>query len=161
MKFETKAKYPVPSAVIIKMFADPDFHTAKLKAMGIEKHRVLEQKSDGGEFKIKIERKVPLDAPGMLKKFFAAETTVVSEERWNLAAKTGKVRVEPAGVPIEISCTATMSDAGGQGTVNYTWDVRAKVPLVGGALEKFVAGDMEKKLVDETRAAASLAGKYQ
>lgn len=160
MKFETKAKYPVSSDVIIKMFADPGFHTDKLKAMGIAKHRILEQKAEGGEFRIKIERKVPLDAPGMLKKFFAAETTVVSEERWNLAAKTGKVKVEPSGVPIEISCTAKMTDAGGQGTVNYTWEVRAKVPLIGGTLEKFVAGDMEKKLVDETKAAATLAGKY-
>lgn len=160
MKLETKAKYPVSSDVIIKMFTDPAFHTDKLKAMGMAKSRVLDTKSDASEFRIKIERKVPLDAPGLLKKFFPAETTVVHEERWNMAAKTGKVKVEPSGVPIEITCTATMTDAGGKGTVNYVWDIRAKVPLIGGALEKFVAGDMEKRLQEETKAAAALASKY-
>jgi len=161
MKFETKARYPVSSDIVLKMFSDPSFHTKKLVAMGLTRHKVLEQKADGAEFRIKIERKVPLDAPGMLKKFFPADTTVVSEERWNKTAKTGKVRVEPAGVPVDMTCQATLADAGGECVVTYVWDVKARVPLVGGALEKFVCSDMEKRMGEESRAGAALAKDYR
>lgn len=161
MKFETKARYPVSSDIVLKMFCDPGFHTKKLTAMGLTKHKVLDQKADGAEFRIKIERKVPLDAPGMLKKFFAAETTVVSEERWNSAARTGKVKVEPSGVPVDLSCKATLADAGGECVITYAWDVVARVPLVGGALEKFVCADMEKRMGEETKAGVALARDYK
>ena len=161
MKFDIKARYPAPSAVVLKMFMDKDFHTKKLGVMGIAKSRVLDHKAAGDDFRIKIERKVPLDAPGVVKKFVPAEATVVSEEKWNRAAKTGAVKVEPQGVPVDIKANVRFADDAQGCTITYAFDVTARVPLVGGALEKFVAGDMEKKFAEEARAAITLLDPYR
>ncbi|HUR40830.1 MAG TPA: DUF2505 domain-containing protein [Verrucomicrobiae bacterium] len=162
MKIDIKAKYPAPSATVLKMFMDKDFHTKKLKALGIDKSRVLDHAAAGDDFRIKIERKVPLAPPGgAVSKFLPAEATVVSEERWNKASKTGKVKIEPAGVPVEISCTAKFADDAGGCTITYAFDINAKIPLVGGTLEKFIASDMQAKFADEAKAAATLLDPYR
>lgn len=161
MKFDIKAKYPAPSAVVLKMFMDKDFHTKKLQKLGITESRVLDSGGSGDDFRIKIERKVPLAAPGVVSKFVPAKATVVSEEQWNKAAKTGKVKVEPQGVPVEIKATARFADSGDTCTITYAFDVNAKVPLVGGTLEKFIASDMEAKFADEAKAAISLLDSYR
>ena len=160
MKFEIKSRYPASAAVVMKMFMDPAFHTGKLQALGLNKFKVLEQKTQGEDFHIRIERKVPLDAPALIRKVVPAETTAVSEERWNRTTMKGKVRVEP-GVPVDMNCEASISDEGGECVVRYLWEVRAKVPLIGGALEKFICSDLESKMVEETRAAAGLLGPYR
>ena len=161
MKFDIKARYPAPSAVVLKMFMDKDFHQKKLGVLGIARSRVLEHEAKGDDFRIRIERKVPLNAPGVVKKFIPAETTVVSEERWNGANKTGAVKVEPVGVPVDIRCTARFADDAQGCTITYAFEVNARVPLVGGALEKFIASDMESKFADEAKAAATLLGPYR
>ncbi len=161
MKFEIKARYPAPSAVVIKMFCDKDFHTRKLEALGLSKYQVLDHKTDGASFRIRIERKVPMAPPGIISRLVPAEASVTSEERWDATQKTGKVKVEPAGIPVEITCTASIADAGQGSVVTYLWDVKARVPLIGGALEKFVASDMEKKMADEAKAAITLVDSYR
>ncbi|MBI2384279.1 MAG: DUF2505 domain-containing protein [Gammaproteobacteria bacterium] len=161
MKHEMKARYPASSEVVLKMFSDPAFHTRKLEAMGLSKFTVLSQGLDGDEFHIRIERRVPLDAPGVVKKVVPAESSVVNEERWNLKKKTGRVIAEPKGIPIDMSCTASFKDDGKDCVITYVWDVRAKVPLIGGALEKFVCSDMERRFADETRAAIPLLAGYR
>jgi hypothetical protein len=161
MKFDIRAKYPAPSATVLKMFMDKDFHQKKLVALGLTKSRVLEHTASGDDFRIRIERKVPLAAPGIVKKFIPAETTVVSEEKWNKASKTGQVRVEPVGVPVDIRCNARFADDASGCTIVYTFDVKASVPLVGGALEKFIAADMETKFAEEAKAAISLLEPYR
>ena len=161
MKFDIKAKYPAPSATVLKMFMDKDFHQKKLGALGITESRVLEHAAAGDDFRIKVERKVPLNAPGVVAKFVPAKATVVSEEKWNRAKKTGQVKVEPAGVPVDIRCNARFADDAQGCTITYAFEVNARVPLVGGALEKFIASDMETKFADEAKAAISLLGPYR
>ena len=161
MKFDIKARYPAPSAVVLKMFMDKDFHTKKLTVLGIQKSRVLEHTAAGDDFRIKIERKVPLNAPGLIKKFVPSEATVVSEEKWNRASKSGAVKVEPAGVPVEIRCTVRFADDAKGCTITYAFEVNARVPLVGGALEKFIASDMQTKFAEEAKAAATLLDPYR
>lgn len=160
MKQLTQSRYPAPAEVVMRMFADPAFHTDKLKALGLKKYQVLEQSTQGEEFRIRIERKVPLDAPALIRKVVPAETTAISEERWDLKSRKGRVSIQP-GVPVDMSCEASMADVAGECVVSYQWEVRAKVPLIGGALEKFICSDLETKLVEETRAAIALLPRYR
>lgn len=160
MKHEMKAHYPAPAAVVMKMFADQSFHTRKLDGMGYTgKYQVLATGGDGKKsFSIRIERKVPVSLPGMGKN--APESTVINEESWDLASRTGKVVVELKGMPLEMSCTTSIRDEGKGCVVTYQWDVKSKVPLVGGTIEKMVVGDMSKKADEETQAAIALLKNY-
>lgn len=160
MKHEMKARYPAPSSVVMKMFADKKFHVDKLESMGYAgKYTVLAQSGDSKKFSIKIERKVPVSLPGMGKN--APESTVVNEESWDIASKTGTVAVDLKGMPLDMSCLTSMVDEGKECVVTYQWNVKSKIPLVGGTIEKMVVTDMQKKALEETEAAIALLKNYR
>ena len=160
MKHEITARYPASSSVVMKMFADKNFQTSKLDALGYTgKYQVLAYSADSKQFSIKIERKVPIALPGMGKN--APESTVINNESWNLASKTGSVAVELKGMPLDVSCTTSIVDEGKECVVTYTWNVKSKIPLVGGTIEKMVVADMQKKSDEETVAAIALLKNYR
>lgn len=161
MKHQNQARYPAAADVVMRMFTDPKFHTRKLDQMGFSSYRVLDQAFDGKDFRIKVERKVPMQVPGVLKKVVPAESTAINEERWNVQSGTGSVVVEPVGMPLEISCQARFENRGADCTVHYDWNIRARIPLVGGALEKFVAADMDKHFARETAIGVKLLADYR
>ena len=159
MKCQLKSRYPASSAVVMKMFTDKAFHTDKLKGLGYNSYEVLSHSFDGKDFRIEVLRKVPIQFPGFSRG--AGESTVVNEESWNLASKTGRVVLNVKGMPLEASCITRMTDEGKDCVVTFDWDVKAKIPLVGGTLEKFVVKDMEKKADEETQAAIALLKNYR
>lgn len=160
MKHEMQARYPASSSVVMKMFADRDFHTQKLESTGYAgKYQVLSCSGDGKTFSIRIERKVPVSLPGMGKN--VPESTVVNDESWDLASKTGQVVVQLKGMPLEMSCQTSMKDEGKECVISYRWEVKSKIPLVGGAIEKMVVGDMVRKADEETQAAIALLKNYR
>lgn len=159
MKHESTARYPAPATVVIRMFTDANFHTRKLEALGMSKYKILDHSLDGDEFYIKIERKVPLQMPGMKKG--GAESTVVHEEFWNRADGRGRVIVHPQGMPLKMSCETAIEDEGDGAVVHYDWTVTAKIPLIGAKLEKFVIADMERRADDELQAGVDLLPDYR
>ena len=160
MKHVVEARYPAPAAVVLKMFADQKFHTDKLEALGYakDKYQVLAYSSDAKACSIKIERKVPLNLPGLKG---AGESTVINDEHWDLVNKTGCVVVEPKGAPLAIACVTKIHDEGTGSVVRFEWDIKAKIPLIGGTLEKFVASDTSKRTAEETEASIALLKHYR
>ena len=161
MKHQSQVRYPAPSDVVIRMFTDRNFHTRKLDEMGLKNYQVLDHAFDGTDFRIKIQRKVPMQAPAMVKKFVAAESTVVNEERWNARNKTGKVLVEPQGIPLEMHCVTALKDQDGECLVSYDWTINARIPLMGGTLEKFVVSDLDRRSAEETAIGLRLLKDYR
>jgi len=157
MKHTLKAQYPAPSDLVIRMFTDKDFHTRKLDGMGLQKYEVLDHRFDGKDFSIRIERKVPVNMPGAK----GAESTVVNEESWNVASKSGRVQVEAKGIPLDMSCTMSMADEGEGCVVTYEWNVKSSLPIVGGTLEKFAVADMDKRSAQETEAGVAQLSHYR
>jgi hypothetical protein len=154
-----KAHYPAPAAVVLKMMSDRAFHTRKLEALGLTQYEVLDHALDGQAFRIRIERKVPVQMPGMKKA--AGETSVVNEERWDLSTRRGEVVVEPAGMPVEMKAALSIAEDGDGSVITFDWVINAKIPVVGGTLEKFIVSDMESRAAEETRAAVSLLDAYR
>lgn len=160
MKYEMHAHFPAPSEVVMKMFTDKQFHSRKLEKMGVE-FKVLEHTSDGDKFYICVQRMVPMNATGIAAKFMPATTQVTQGEEWFVKDKRGSVDIDTKGAPIKISCTAKMQDQGEECVVIYDWDVKAKIPIGGGALEKFVIADMKKREAVEREAATSLLDEFR
>jgi hypothetical protein len=157
MKHVMQAQYPAPAEVVLKMFSDPAFHTRKLEAMGLTKYQVLDSGDDGQRFRIKIERKVPIQLMGKS----TGDSTVAHEERWDRKARTGEVHVETKGIPIAISAKATVRDQGPGCLIEYTWTIESNLPLVGGKLEKMVVADMDKRAEAERQAAIAQLDGYR
>ncbi|MDR3417509.1 MAG: DUF2505 domain-containing protein [Nevskia sp.] len=162
MKHRTEARFPASPEVVLRMFTDRSFHTRKLEAMGLQnRYEVLDYAFDGNDFRIRIQRRVPVQAPGVVKKVVSAESTVVNEERWNLKSRTGAVKVEPQGMPLDMSCVLGLAGTAEGCVVSYDWTIKARIPVVGGALEKFVVADLQSRSAEEHEAAMRLLAEYR
>lgn len=160
MKHSMQSRYPAPRAVVLRMFADRDFHERKLKHMGIESFEVLEHSAEEGRFRIKVARNVPVNLPGLKKA--SGSSRVVHTEDWDLQSGTAAIQAEPKGMPLDMRCDARIVDEGEDAcTVYYDWEINANVPVVGRKLEKMVASDMEARAADEVEAGCSFLDKYR
>ncbi|WP_028080254.1 DUF2505 domain-containing protein [Solimonas soli] len=155
MKHQMQARFAAPPDVVVRMFGDKAFHVKKLDALGLP-YKVLAQEADANTFRIRVERKVPVQMPGGKK----AEATVVNEELWHLAERRGSVKVDAGMMPIDCACTAQIVADGKHTRVVYDWTIKSSVPLLGGQIEKMALADMETRFADETRVAASLLNDY-
>ena len=157
MKHEVKVRYPVPAGTLVALFTEEAFHTRKLRALGVQTFKVLDCGGKGREFAIRIELRVPMQVPGMLKKVISPETTALHEERWNRSTRTGSIQVSSAGAPVDMCCATAVADAGQGCVVTYYWEVKARIPLVAGALERFICADIDERARREQAAATALA----
>jgi hypothetical protein len=148
MKQKLEARYPASSDVVIKMMTDKKFYTDRLDLQGIKEYEVVNHKSDDKNFSITIKRKI-------------GPIGVTSVEAWNLAKKTGRITVELQGMPMDVSCTTSLADAGKDCVLTYVWDINSKVPLVGGKIEKQFAGENEKAIPEQTRLGVELLKNYR
>lgn len=160
MEHKTQARYPASSDVVIAMFTDNGYHERKMQTLGIN-FEILEGNFDGDELHIKTKRHVPVEAKGIAAKFMPSTTVVVNDERWRQSDKSGQVVVELGGVPLAMSCTAQMRDEGEECVIAYTWNIKAKIPIGGGKLEKFVANDMGDREAKEHKVAIQMLDDYR
>jgi hypothetical protein len=145
MKHEVKVRYPAPASTVIGLFTDASFYPRKLEALGVPRFKVLEAKEGKNDLTIKLELHVPMQVPGMLKKVVPSEMTVVQEESWDRATRTGTLRVHSAASPADMSCKASIAEDGKACVVTYAWEVKARIPLIGGTLEKFICSDIDDR----------------
>lgn len=160
MKHSMQSSYPASRDVVLRMFADRDFHERKLQHMGIESFEVLEHEAGQGRFRIKIARNVPINLPGLKKA--SGTSRVVHTEDWDLDSGTATINAEPKGMPLEMRCAARIDDDGADACiVHYDWEIKASVPVVGRKLEQFVATDMEARAADEVAAGCHFLDAYR
>lgn len=158
-----EVRFPASSDVVIKAFTDKQFHLDKVDAIGSTGVELLDHNADPENFHVKIRRQMPVevDVPGALKKFVPATATVTHKDAWSASSKTGFIEIELAGIPIELTCDASLRDEGDECVYRYEWHIKARVPLVGGKLEKLLARDMDEKIPKETRASIPLLDAYR
>jgi hypothetical protein len=161
MKQKLEARYPASSDVVIKMMTDKKFHCDRLELQGHKTYEVLSHVSDSKNFSIKFKRNVPMNAPAAVKKFVSAQNTVIHEDSWNIASKKGAVKVEIQGMPIEMSAVTLLRDEGKECVMTYEWEIKSKIPLVGGTIEKAVAAENEKAIPEQASAGIQLLKNYR
>ncbi|MGB1581852.1 MAG: DUF2505 domain-containing protein [Nevskiales bacterium] len=158
-----EVRFPFSSDVVIKAFTDKQFHLDKVDALGSSNVKLLDHSDDPDDFFVKISRQMPteVDVPRALKSLVPATVTVVHKDAWSFASKTGFIEIELSGLPVEVSCDASLRDEGDECVYRYVWHIKAKVPLVGGKLEKLLAADMDEKIPREAEASIPLLAGYQ
>lgn len=161
MKQKIEQRYPAPSDVVIKMMTDKNFYTRRLELGGHKVYEIVSHHAEGDRFAIKFRRKIPVAAPGPVKKFVSAENTIVHEDAWNRATKKGTIAVDIQGMPIEIRAKTSLRDDGAECVLTYVFEITSRIPLVGGAIEKAVASENEKAIPEQTRLGVQLLNDYR
>jgi uncharacterized protein YndB with AHSA1/START domain len=151
--------YDAPLADVFAMLSDPEFRQASATAMGVISADVVITPNGKG-ISVRIDQVQPTEGvPGFAKKFAGETTRAVQTEEWD-SPTGGTITIDTPGKPTSIKGALSLSESGGRTTETLEVDVKVKVPLIGGKLEKLMAelvtAGMDK---EQTAGAAWLAGK--
>lgn len=152
MKIKALHQYSTDVDGVFALFHDVDFMQEKYQGLGARNVTILECTGSEGNYNVKVQREVPAEVPGLLKKFLNPWNTLVQTEQWQ--GKSGgpyicKISIDISGVPVSIAGTMELrsTDAGCVNEVQL--EVKCGIPLVGGKLADFVGSDAEKSMQAE------------
>ena len=145
MKLNYSLQFNKDKDTVLSAFCDPDFFEQHQKLMGHRDFELLSHDDDGDRCVIKFRYQVESDVPAFAKKILGDTSEVVQTETWVRSSGQGQVSVDVATLPGTMECTAQVNDNGGGCTKVFDWEVKVKIPLVGGKIEKVVVDDIQSK----------------
>ena len=146
MKFRHELSYDAGPDRVFEMLADPAFREAVCAAQDVLAAEVDLERSGAG-FSLTVDQQQRTDdLPSFARTFAGDSTRAVQREVWE-DSTGGTLRIETPGKPSEISGTITLRPEG-SGTVEIVeLELRVRVPLIGGKLEKLM-GDKVRNGMD-------------
>jgi hypothetical protein len=157
MKIAKTLEYTAAPDAVFAVLSDPTFQEAKCAATAAIRY-TANVAHDAGRTIITTERVLPSDGLPDFAKSMVGETLKVTETQdWGPPAadgsRQGTVQMSVAGAPISLNGTLALA-AGGPGTVEQLdSELKARVPLIGGKIEKAAAPPIEEAIVIEHRTA--------
>jgi hypothetical protein len=142
MKFRTELSYDASLDEVFAMLSDPAFREQVAEAQEVVSVDVRLTPTDDGFTLISDQVQNTENLPAIAKKITGDTTQAVITEEWT-SHTSGSISITAPGKPTAASGTITLAPDG-DGTVEIVeLDVKVKVPLVGGKLEKLMADNIE------------------
>lgn len=154
MHLQVTLSVPTDARSAGTMPADPVYVRAKIRASGAEDLQVDVTPGEDGAFTVTTRRALPTDQiPANVRAFVGSSLEVRQVEAWEPAAadgtRRGTVAVEIAGAPVRLTGTVALAGTGAASTLTYDGELKANVPLFGGAVEQAAAGAVRGALQAE------------
>lgn len=138
MKFRHELVYDAPPSAVFEMLADPTFREAACAAQDVISADVqLERTGNGFSLVIDQQQRTD-DLPSFARAFAGDSTRAIQREHWE-DTTGGTLAIEAPGKPTDMKGTITLRPEGSGTREIVELDVKAKVPLIGGKLEKLLA----------------------
>lgn len=159
MKFRHELHYDAPPAQVFEMLADPAFREAACEAQDVISADVqLDRQGEGFSLVIDMLQRTD-DLPGFARTFAGESTQAVQRETWT-DTTGGDLRIEAPGKPTSMNGTIRLEPDGAGTREVVELEIKVKVPLIGGKLEKLMSDKVTAGMDAEHRAGtAYLAGK--
>ncbi|QGN56748.1 DUF2505 domain-containing protein [Nostocoides sp. HKS02] len=157
MKIATTVEYAATPDEVFAVLSDAKFQEAKCAATAAVRHSAT-VKVVGDRTVITTERELPSDGlPDFAKSMVGDALKVTETQDWGPASddgtRQGTVEMGVAGAPISLKGTLSLQP-GGAGTVEaLDAELKARVPLIGGKMEKAAAPPIEEAIAIEHQTA--------
>lgn len=140
MELRHEVTYAASAAEVFAMLADPAFRRKSAAAMGVVSADVSITPAAIGEgMRVQIDQVQPTTGvPGFAKKFAGKTTRAVQVEEWS-TARQATISIETPGKPTSITGTLVLEESGDVTAETMRAQVKVKVPLIGGRLERLMA----------------------
>jgi uncharacterized protein YndB with AHSA1/START domain len=151
MKIRHEITYDASADDVYAMLTDPAFRQRSVDAMGVLSADISVEPSGAGAH-VLIDQVQPTEGvPAFAKKIAGDTTRAIQTEEWS-DSRHATLSVQTPGKPTSIDGSLTLAESGGTTTETFEGEVKAKVPLIGGKLEKLVA-DLFKAGMDKEHGA--------
>lgn len=129
---------------------DPDFRVERSLALG-ELSADCEIEDFGDSLTVAMEREVTRDLPSVLAKVFNPKQTLNFTEEWQADGEgwRGTMQITIKGQPVVISAEMSLQPIAEGCEYQVRHHCKAKIPLVGGKVEKFVLSQTDDGAVAE------------
>ncbi len=142
MEFRTELSYDASPDAVFAMLSDPAFREQVAEAQDVVSVDVRMTPTDDGFTLINDQVQNTKDLPAIAKKIAGDKTQAVITEEWS-SHTSGSISITAPGKPTAAQGTISLAPDG-DGTVEIVeLDVKVKVPLIGGKLEKLMADNIE------------------
>ena len=153
MKISQKWTLPATPDEVYALSIDPAYQEEICEEAGALSHQstVTEQ---GSGHEVKVQRVMPSgDVPDLVKKLVGDKVDVTQVIAWGArqadGSREGTLDVSIKGQPISMKGITSISPDGDGTAVDVSADLKAKIPLVGGKIEKMTAPEIIKAIAAE------------
>lgn len=158
MHVTAQARFAADPVAVARMMADEDFVRAKVEAGGASAHSVSVVGDPELGFTVTTRRQMPTDSiPAHLRSMVGASLEIRQVEAWEPAGphgRAGTVLVEVTGAPVRLTGTVLLAADGDGARAVVEGELKASIPLFGGAVEQATAQAVVAALAAEEQAAA-------
>lgn len=158
MKFTESFVLPMPPREAAAMYADPSYAQIRGSVLGAVDASSRGEGTPEQDFTVVTDLTMPTDrVPEIARKLVGSSARVRETQTWSAPAgdgeRSGTMLLEIPSTPVSMRATTRML-ADGEGTrITVDGDLSAKIPLIGGKLEKAALPYISKVLSAEERAA--------
>ena len=150
-KVKVELAYDASPDEVYAMLTDPAFREEACKHMRVLRASATVAES-GDATVVTIDQVQPAKGlPSFATKLVGDEIRIVQEETWT-EGRHADVHVTIPGKPGEMVGTAVLEESGGGTVEKVDLEVRVRIPLVAGKIEKLVADMLRKALEAENEA---------
>jgi hypothetical protein len=136
--------------VVFDKLTDPDFLVKRCVALG-EKQIECEMESDGHKTQVVLTRTVKRELPAVLAKLFGDENRMTMTEDWEQVGNSwlGTYEVKVHGQPVVLNARFSLKPASSGCDYEISYRCKARIPMVGGKVEKFILSQTEEGMRQE------------
>jgi hypothetical protein len=141
--FTVDHPYDIDAPGLFAVLTDADYLVAKFEATGFTEVEII----TAGPTKVELKRTTEPPLPGFAKKVLGGKQHIHEIQLWTdgqspHATFTG----DSIGTPVKIKGTVTVKPDGATSVLQIRGEVSVGVPLIGGKIADFVAGEAKKAL---------------
>jgi hypothetical protein len=153
VRFHIEQRYERPAAEVLAAYADPDLYPALVGLTRVATPVVLERTQDGERTTLRLQMRFVADISSAARRVVdPARLTWVQEETYDPAALSAQVVFHPDHYADRLSCRggyAFVPDEGGGSIRQVHGDLRVRVPLVGGQVERALVSGLQDHFAEE------------
>jgi Protein of unknown function (DUF2505) len=150
MKISATFDYSATPQSVFAMITDAEFQNRKCIATGALSHSVSIS-TEGDRTIIINHRDMPTDSfPDFVKSMVGATLAVTETQDWGPpghdGSREGSIKVDLGGAPLDLLGVLSLAPAGRGSLESVDADLKAKIPLIGGKIEKAAAPAIESAI---------------
>ena len=138
MRFRHEIDYDAAPDQVFAMLADPAFREAVCAAQDVVSVEVELERTGNGFSLVVDQQQRTTDLPSFARTFAGDTTRAVQREEW-ADSSGGTLRIETPGKPADMRGTITLRPEGSGTREIVELELKVKVPLIGGKIEKLLA----------------------
>jgi hypothetical protein len=161
MRFRQTLEIAHPIHAVKRAYGKREFFLKRYAELGYSSIRLRDDGGDGErDYRIAFRAVQKVDLPAFAAKILGATQQLEQEEHWNLAAGTGRIVTRPRSAPVSIQADVRMVEAGGATRLQMDWEVKAKIPLIGGKIESLAAEEIRARMPRDAELSNRLIGEF-